>query len=136
MLLLDQIFLRFQKESYEKLQYDNNKEAAKISPLPSGKIDKYKYLTGEEILLSDQGRAIKQAKFTYSPLWKTFEKRTKRIEEEGREQVAAIKEHEKQLVKSNAFTEKEKSITMNKQKEIFYNLIAERTGKIEKLYKL
>ena len=68
MLLLDQIFLRFQKESYEKLQYDNNKEAAKISPLPSGKIDKYKYLTGEEILLSDQGRAIKQAKFTYSPL--------------------------------------------------------------------
>ena len=136
MLLLDQIFLRFQKESYEKLQYDNNKEAAKISPLPSGKIDKYKYLTGEEILLSDQGRAIKQAKFTYSPLWKTFEKRTKRIEEEGREHVAAIKEHEKQLVKSNAFTEKEKSITMNKQKEIFYNLIAERTGKIEKLYKL
>ena len=136
MLLLDQIFLRFQKESYEKLQYDHNKEAAKISPLPSGKIDKYKYLTGEEILLSDQGRAIKQAKFTYSPLWKTFEKRTKRIEEEGREQVAAIKEHEKQLVKSNAFTEKEKSITMNKQKEIFYNLIAERTGKIEKLYKL
>ena len=136
MLLLDQIFLRFQKESYEKLQYDNNKEAAKISPLPSGKIDKYKYLTGEEILLSDQGRAIKQTKFTYSPLWKTFEKRTKRIEEEGREHVAAIKEHEKQLVKSNAFTEKEKSITMNKQKEIFYNLIAERTGKIEKLYKL
>ena len=136
MLLLDQIFLRFQKESYEKLQYDNNKEAAKISPLPSGKIDKYKYLTGEEILLSDQGRAIKQAKFTYSPLWKTFEKRTKRIEEEGREQVAAIEEHEKQLVKSNAFTEKEKSITMNKQKETFYNLIAERTGKIEKLYKL
>ena len=58
------------------------------------------------------------------------------MEEEGREHVAAIKEHEKQLVKSNAFTEKEKSITMNKQKEIFYNLIAERTGKIEKLYKL
>ena len=136
MLLLGQIFLRFRKESYEKLQYDNNKEAAKISPLPSGKIDKYKYLTGEEILLSDQRRAIKQAKFTYSPLWKTFEKRTKRIEEEGREQVAAIEEHEKQLVKSNAFTEKEKSITMNKQKETFYNLIAERTGKIEKLYKL
>ena len=136
MLLLGQIFLRFRKESYEKLQYDNNKEAAKISPLPSGKIDKYKYLTGEEILLSDQRRAIKQAKFTYSPLWKTFEKRTKRIEEQGREQVAAIEEHEKQLVKSNAFTEKEKSITMNKQKEIFYNLIPERTGKIEKLYKL
>ena len=34
----------------EKLQYDFNREAAKISPSSSGKIDKYEYLTGEEIL--------------------------------------------------------------------------------------
>ena len=34
----------------EKLQYDINREAAKISALSSGKIDKYKYLTGEETL--------------------------------------------------------------------------------------
>ena len=40
----------------------------------SGKIDKYEYLIGEEILPSDQGRIIEQAKFTYSPLGKTFEK--------------------------------------------------------------
>ena len=32
----------------EKLQYDINKEAAKISALSSGKIDKYEYLTGGE----------------------------------------------------------------------------------------
>ena len=38
----------------EKLQYDINREAAKISALSSGKIDKYKYLTGEEILPSNQ----------------------------------------------------------------------------------
>ena len=38
----------------EKLQYDINREAAKISALPSGKIDKYEYLTGEEILRSNQ----------------------------------------------------------------------------------
>ena len=37
----------------EKLQYDINREAAKISALPSGKIDKYEYLTGEKILTSD-----------------------------------------------------------------------------------
>ena len=38
----------------EKLQYDINREAEKISPLPSGKIDKYEYLTGEEILPSNE----------------------------------------------------------------------------------
>ena len=48
----------------EKLQYDINKEAAKLSAISSGKIDKHEYFTGEEILLSDQRRAIKQAKFT------------------------------------------------------------------------
>ena len=42
----------------EKLQYDINREAAKISALSSGKIDKYEYLTGEEILPSDQKRGI------------------------------------------------------------------------------
>ena len=40
----------------EKLQYDINSEAAKMSALSSGKIDKYEYLTGEEILPSDQSR--------------------------------------------------------------------------------
>ena len=54
----------------EKLEHNINKEAAKISAFPSGKIDKYKYLTGEEILPSNQ----KQTKFTYSPLGKCFEK--------------------------------------------------------------
>ena len=61
----------------EKLQYDINREAAKTSTLPSGKIDKYEYLTGKEILPSNQQQIIEQAKFTYSPLRKTFEKQTK-----------------------------------------------------------
>ena len=38
----------------KKLQYDINREAAKISALSSGKIDKYQYLTGEDILPSNQ----------------------------------------------------------------------------------
>ena len=57
----------------EKLQYDINRETAKISALSSGKIHKYEYLTGEDILPSNQ-QIIEQVKFTYSPLGKAFEK--------------------------------------------------------------
>ena len=46
----------------EKLQYDINRQAAKISALSSDQIDKYEYLTGEEILRSDQSRIIDQAR--------------------------------------------------------------------------
>ena len=51
----------------EKLLYDISREAAKISALSSSKIDKYEYLTGEEIWSSNQQQIIEQAKFTYSP---------------------------------------------------------------------
>ena len=66
----------------EKLQYDISREATKISALSSGKIDKYEYLTGEEILPSEQNRIIEQAKFTYSPLGQVFEKQIKTIEDQ------------------------------------------------------
>ena len=56
----------------EKLQYDINREAAKISALSSGKIDKYKNLTGEGTLPSNQRQIVEQAKFTYSPLGKAL----------------------------------------------------------------
>ena len=67
----------------EKLQYDINRKAAEISALSSGKIDKYEYLTGKEILPSNQQQIIEQAKFTYSPLEKAFEKQIKTIENQG-----------------------------------------------------
>ena len=67
----------------EKLQYDINREAAKISALSSGKIDKYEYLTGEEILPSNQRQIIEKAKFAYYPLGKAFEKQVKTIEYQG-----------------------------------------------------
>ena len=63
----------------EKIQYDINREAAKISALSSGKINKYEYLLGEEILPFNQKQIIEQAKFTYSPLGKAFEKQTETI---------------------------------------------------------
>ena len=62
----------------EKLQYDINREAAKLSVLSSGEIDKYEYLTGEEILPSNQRQIIEHAKFAYSPLDKALEKQTEK----------------------------------------------------------
>ena len=62
----------------ENLQDDINREAEEILALSSGKIDKYEYLTGEEILPSDQKQIIEQVKLTYSPLEKDFEKETKK----------------------------------------------------------
>ena len=67
----------------EKLQYDINRAAAKISALSSDKIDKYEYLTGDEILPPQQHRIIQEAKFSYLPLRKTFEKQTKTIKKYG-----------------------------------------------------
>ena len=60
---------------------NENREAAKISALSSGKIDKYEYLTGEEILPSNPSIIIEQTRFTYSPLCKTFEKQINTIEQ-------------------------------------------------------
>ena len=65
---------------------------AKISALSSGKIHKYKYLNGEDILPSNQQQIVEQAKFTYSPLGKTFEKRRKTVEDQGEKQSSWISE--------------------------------------------
>ena len=67
----------------EKLQYDINREGAKISAWSSGKSHKYKYLTGEEILPSNQQLIIEYAKFNYFPLEKAFKKQIKTIQDQG-----------------------------------------------------
>ena len=74
----------------EELQDDINREAAKISALSSGKIDKYEYLTGEDIWPSNQQQMIAQAKFTYSPFGKAFEKQTKTIKDQGKKRIDAL----------------------------------------------
>ena len=51
----------------EKLQYDINREATKISSLSSGKTDKYEYLTSDEILTPDQSTMIEQASLLILP---------------------------------------------------------------------
>ena len=104
----------------EKLQYDINREAAKISSaLSSGKIGKYEYLTGEEILPSNQQQIIEQAKFTYSPLGKAFEKQTKTIEEKGEKQIKASKDNKKQLISDDDYKNK---LLISKEREIFKDI--------------
>ena len=79
----------------EKLQYNINKKAAKISALSSGKLQTYEYLTGEDILPSNQQQIIEQTKFTYSPLEKSLDKQIKTIEGQKEKQVATVKSDKK-----------------------------------------
>ena len=119
----------------EKIQYDINKKAAKISALSSGKIDKYQYLTGTEILRSNQQLIIEQAKFTYSPLGKAFEIQIKTIEDQGERQ---IKEFQNQggikTIKKYTY-DNEDTPLVSKQKEIFNELVDKRLEEITNLDK-
>ena len=87
----------------EKLQNYINRDAAKISALSSGKIDKYEYLTGETILPFNQQQIIEQAKFTYSPLGEAFQKQTKTIEDQGKKQVDALADLKPKGIKPNEY---------------------------------
>ena len=73
--------MKIDKKFIDKnLQHDINREATKISALPSGHIDKYKYITGEIKLPFNQGQMAERVKFTYSPIGKASEKQTKTTE--------------------------------------------------------
>ena len=61
----------------EKLHYDVTRDTPNISEISSGKIDKYEYITGEEILPPDQSRMLEQAKFTHYLLGKVLKKQIK-----------------------------------------------------------
>ena len=115
---------------YEKLQYDINREAAKISALSSGKIDKYEYLTGEEILPSNQQQIIQQAKFNYSPLGKALEKQIKTIEDQGKKQVKAIQDNKQIVNKDDDYKDK---LLLSREREIFKNIYNKRLDKKKEL---
>ena len=115
----------------EKLQYDVNREAAKVSALSSGEIRKYEYLTGEDILPSNQQQMIEQAKFTYSPLGKAFEKQIETIEDQGQKQVHGS---ENSKPKEQAKPIEDKSNDQPKSATIFNELIHKIQKIISKLY--
>ena len=106
----------------EKLQYDINREAAKISASSSGKIHKYEYLTGEDILPSNQKQISEQAKFTYYALWKAFEKQIKTIEDQEETQVEALKT---EAVNDKSIDNSNNTLI---SKEIYDKILEERTN--------
>ena len=115
----------------KKLQHDINREAVKISALSSGKIHKCEYLTGEDILLFNQQQIIEQAKFTYSPLEKAFEKQMKTIEDQGEKQIDALKDLKP---KEQTKPIEDKSNNQAKATITFNELINERKKIMSKLY--
>ena len=79
---------------------------------------------------SDQSRIIEQAKFTYSPLGKAFEKQTKTIEEHGEKQIKVLEDHGKQLIESNECIKKDfnidgDSLLFHEQQQKIFNRLAE-----------
>ena len=115
MTVTDQIKILDRKIMQNEAQYDLDRKAAKISALSSNNLDKYEYLTGED--LGCKPSAIKQAKFEYSPLGKVFTevlekeedkkeellKRLKSIEGKNEEQLEVLKNQvEKQPIISKA----------------------------------
>ena len=119
----------------EKLQYDIKRKAAKLSGLPSGKFDKHEYLTHKDILPSNQQQIKEQAKFTYYPLGKAFEKQIKTIENQGEKHIKVIQD-QGQVKTINRYTyDAEDTPLISKQKEIFNKLIDERLEEITDLEK-
>ena len=70
--MTDQIKILDKKTKQNETQYDLDRKAAKISALPSKNLDKYEYLTGED--LHYKPSTVEQAKFDYPPLSKFFNK--------------------------------------------------------------
>ena len=82
-------------------QYDLDRKAVKISALSSNKLDKYEYLTGEDLGLKPS--TVEKTKFEYSPLSKVFDKRLgKDDQKEGLfKGTKHIENSQKNLINSN-----------------------------------
>ena len=72
MTVIDQIKILNRKIKQNKAQYDLDRKAPKISALRSNNLEKYEYLTGEDLGLKPS--TVQEAKFEYSPLGKIFNK--------------------------------------------------------------
>ena len=92
-----------------------------------GEIHKYEYLTGEDILPSNKQQIIEQAKFTYSPLGKAFEKQIEAIRDQEQKQVDALKIWEPKAIESGS---NNKPIITQ---EIYDEILEERIDEILKM---
>ena len=123
MTVTDQIKILDRKIMQNEAQYDLDRKAAKIFALSSNNLDKYEYLTGEDLGL--QPSTVEQAKFEYSPLGRLLKnglkeekkegllKRLKNIEGKNGEQIKAIEDQgEKQLKEIKKVKTDSKSLKM------------------------
>ena len=84
---------------------------------------------------SNQQQIIEQAKFTYSPLGKAFEKQRKTIKDLGEKQIKAIQDNKEQLVNINNDDGYKNKLLLSREREIFKNICNKRLDKIEELSK-
>ena len=98
MTITDQIKILNRKIMQNEAQYDLDRKAAKISALSSNNLDKYEYLTGEDLGLKPS--TIEQAKFEYSLLGKSFNKGLDKDEDKKKGLLKRLKNIEDKM-KSN-----------------------------------
>ena len=111
MTVTDQIKILNRKIKQNETQYDLDKKAAEISALSSYNLDKYKYLTGEDLGLKPS--AVEKAKFEYFPLGNTF---NKGLSEDDKKEgllkkLKNIEDKNEELLKIKNKTENIKEIT-------------------------
>ena len=149
MTLTEQVKILNGKIKANKAQYDLDREAAKISALSSGELEKYEYLTGED--LGYKPGVVVKAKFEHSPLGKVFNKglderdkkegilkRLKNIEGKNKEQLDAQSEKQLNVIKDHGlpimFKDEKNSV---KNKSIFETIAGVSKNKnAEKSYKI
>ena len=141
MELTEEVKILDDKIKANKAQYDLDREVAKISALSSGELEKYEYLTGED--LEYKPDVIQKVKFEYSPLGKVFNKgldesdrkegvlkRLKNIEGKNKDKLDAIK-HQKEKQLDAIEKQKESRLKTTEKNEILY-LEDEKDGLFER----
>ena len=91
----------------------------------------YEYLTGVDILPSNQQKIIEQARFTYSPFGKAFEKQIKTIKDQGKKQFDTL---ENLKLKEETKPVEDKPNNQSKATIIFNELINKRKDLMKELY--
>ena len=122
MTVTDQIKILDRKIKQHEAQYDLDREAAKISALSSNNLDKYEYLTGEDLGLKPS--TVELAKLEYSPLGKIFNKGlSKDDKKEGiLKRLENIKDRNDELLNTFNTTNKSSKNKINTQSiKLMYN---------------
>ena len=113
MTVTDQIKILDRKIMQNEAQYNLDRKAAKISALSSNNLDKYEYLTGEDLGLKPS--SIEQTKFEYSPLGKIFNMGLDKEEKDKKEglfkRLKNIEDKNEKLLEAKNKTESIKEIT-------------------------